>query len=299
MKKGFLIIGMISLLIACQNKQNIPSDTTSSGTIHVSAEEIFKPVLEEQIKVFKSSFPDANILIEYKSEIDCFKDFQSDSTRMIFTTRGLNKKEEEAYKIQLGFTPTFGILAYDAVAILIHKNAPDSLFSLKELQAILVGENPKQVVMDGSHLTGVVRFLKDSLTKDKPFGKNVVSTDGSNAVIEYIKTHPNAIGFVALNWIGDKYNVNQIADRKLVKTALLECTLCAEKGLYAQPSQSTISKGEYSMSLPIYYILKENAPGLGSGLLNFMSLERGQLIFRRSFLVPGKMSFQKRNSLIK
>jgi phosphate transport system substrate-binding protein len=299
MKKGFLIIGMISLLIACQNKQNIPSDTTSSGTIHISAEEIFKPVLEEQIKVFKSSFPDANILIDYKSEIDCFKDFQSDSTRMIFTTRGLNKKEEEAYKIQLGFTPTFGILAYDAVAILIHKNAPDSLFSLKELQAILVGENPKQVVMDGSHLTGVVRFLKDSLKKDKPFGKNVVSTDGSNAVIEYIKTHPNAIGFVALNWIGDKYNVNQIADRKLVKTALLECTLCAEKGLYAQPSQSTISKGEYSMSLPIYYILKENAPGLGSGLLNFMSLERGQLIFRRSFLVPGKMSFQKRNSLIK
>lgn len=240
MKKGFLIIGMISLLIACQNKQNIPSDTTSSGTIHISAEEIFKPVLEEQIKVFKSSFPDANILIDYKSEIDCFKDFQSDSTRMIFTTRGLNKKEEEAYKIQLGFTPTFGILAYDAVAILIHKNAPDSLFSLKELQAILVGENPKQVVMDGSHLTGVVRFLKDSLTKDKPFGKNVVSTDGSNAVIEYIKTHPNAIGFVALNWIGDKYNVNQIADRKLVKTALLECTLCAEKGLYAQPSQLSL-----------------------------------------------------------
>ena len=299
MKKGFIIIGMISLLIACQNKQNIPSDTTSSGTIHISAEESFKPVLEEQIKVFKSSFPDANILVDYKSEIDCFKDFQSDSTRMIFTTRGLNKQEEETYKIQFGFTPTFGILAYDAVAILIHKSSTDSLFSLKELKAILAGENPKQVVMDGSHLTGVVRFLKDSLTKDNPFGKNVVSTDGSNAVIEYIKTHPNAIGFVALNWIGDKYNVNQIADRKLVKTALLECTLCAEKGLYAQPSQSTISKGEYSMSLPIYYILKENAPGLGSGLLNFMSLERGQLIFRRSFLVPGKMSFQKRNSLIK
>jgi phosphate transport system substrate-binding protein len=52
------------------------------------------------------------------------------------------------------------------------------------------------------------------------------------------------------------------------------------------------------MSLPIYYVLKENAPGLGSGLLNFMSLERGQLIFRRAFLVPAKMSFQKRNSMV-
>jgi phosphate transport system substrate-binding protein len=299
MRKGLFIFGMICLVSACQNTQIIPTDTTSSGTIHVSAEQIFKPVLDEQVKVFKSSYPDANIIIEYKSEIECLKDFQSDSTRMIFITRGLTKQEEAAYKTQLSFTPTFGILAYDAVAILINKNAPDSLYSLNDLRKILIGENPKQVVMDGSNLTGVVRFLKDSLTKEKPFGKNVLSTDGSNAVIDYIKSHPNAIGFVALNWIGDKYNENQMEDRKQVKTALLECTLCAEKGLYAQPSQSTIGKGEYSMSLPIYYILKENAPGLGSGLLNFMSLERGQLIFRRSFLVPGKMSFQKRNSFIK
>jgi phosphate transport system substrate-binding protein len=48
----------------------------------------------------------------------------------------------------------------------------------------------------------------------------------------------------------------------------------------------------------VYFILKENAPGLGSGFLNFMSLERGQLIFRRSFLVPAKMSFAKRNGML-
>jgi len=134
MRKGLFIFGMICLVSACQNKQNIPTDTTSSGTIHVSAEQIFKPVLDEQIKVFKSSYPDANILIEYKSEIECLKDFQSDSTRMIFITRGLTKQEEAAYKNQLSFTPTFGILAYDAVAILINKNAPDSLYSLTELR---------------------------------------------------------------------------------------------------------------------------------------------------------------------
>jgi phosphate transport system substrate-binding protein len=44
--------------------------------------------------------------------------------------------------------------------------------------------------------------------------------------------------------------------------------------------------------------LKENSPGLGSGFLNFLSLERGQLIFRRAFLVPAKMGFKKRNGLL-
>jgi phosphate transport system substrate-binding protein len=294
---GTLIIA-VSLVACSTNSKPAAQDTPSAGTIHISAEETFKPILEEQIKVFKSSYPNANIIIEYKSEIECLKDLKLDSTRMIFITRGLSKAEQADYKSQIGFNPTFGILAYDAIAILVHQSAKDSLFTLADLRKRLIGENQQQVVMDGNHLTGVVRFLKDSLAKDKPFGKNVMSADGSNAVIEYIKNNPNAIGFVAMNWIGDRYNVKQEVARKYVKTGLLECTLCVEKGLYAQPSQSTIGKGQYSMSLPIYYILKENAPGLGSGLLNFMSLERGQLIFRRSFLVPAKMSFQKRNSLV-
>ncbi len=293
-----LFIFSIFLFACSTSNMNTPQDTVNSGTIRIAADESFKPFLDEQIKVFKSSNPKANFIVSYKSEIECLKDFTSDSTRMIFITRGLDKREEASLKNHLGFTPTFGILAYNAIAILVHKDVKDSLFTMKDLSERLVGNNPQTVVMDGNNLTGVVRFLKDSLVKQQAFGKNVVSTNGSAEVIEYIKTHPEAIGFVAMNWIGDSYDPKQVQDRKIVKTALLECTLCTEKGLYAKPSQATISRGEYSLSLPIYFHLKENAPGLGSGLLNFMSLERGQLLFKRSFLVPAKMSFQKRNSMI-
>ncbi|MFX5968753.1 hypothetical protein ABTE68_20320, partial [Acinetobacter baumannii] len=83
------------------------------------------------------------------------------------------------------------------------------------------------------------------------------------------------------------------------RLARVECTACLEKGLFAKPSQATITYGEYPLARPLYYILKENAAGLGTGFMNFMSLERGQLIFRRAFLAPAKMAFQKRNSSIK
>jgi phosphate transport system substrate-binding protein len=295
MRNYLFAFSLIAVLLSCSNKkQYAPQDTMNSGTIRISADESFKPILEEEIKVFKSLNPKANFIVEYKPEIECLKDFTSDSTRMIFITRGLDKREEASFKNQLGFTPTFGILAYSAIAILVHKDAKDSLFTLSDLRDRLTGKNPQTVVMDGNHLTGVVRFIKDSLTKQTPFGKNVVSADGSKGVIEYIKTHPEAMGFLDLSWIGDGLDPKQDALRKHVKTALLECTLCAEKGLYAQPSQSTISKGEYSLSLPVYYILKENAPGLGSGLLNYMSSENGQKIFHRAFLVPVKMNLNKR-----
>jgi phosphate transport system substrate-binding protein len=217
---------------------------------------------------------------------------------MIIVTRGLDKKEQANYKDQLSYAPTFGILAYNAIAVVVNKKTKDSVFSMADLSASLSGKNNKQVVMDGSHLTGVVRFLKDSLLHETPFGKNVVSANGSEELISYIKNNPNAIGFVGMNWVGDNYDPKQMEDRKTLKMALVECTLCIEKGYYSQPSQSNISKGHYSLSLPIYYILKENAPGLGTGLLNFMSLERGQLIFQRAFLVPAKMGFKKRKGLL-
>ncbi len=299
MRKLLIGAAIVLCFAACKSNTKLtPQDTPSAGFIRISAEQSFKPILEEQLKVFLSAYPDAKIEIRYKSEIDCFKDLASDSTRMIMVTRGLTKQEESNYRVQLSFAPTFGVLAYNAIAILMNKHNTDSLYSLAQLQQILTGKKPTEVVMDGNNLTGIVRFLKDSLVKNEGFGKNVVSANGSSEVIEYIKKHPNAIGFVAMNWVEDSYDPKQIEIRKELKTALLECTLCAEKGLYAHPSQATIGKGQYSLSLPVYYILKENAPGLGSGFLNFMSLERGQLIFRRSFLVPAKMGFSKRNGMI-
>ena len=299
MRQIFTFLGSLILLVACNSStSNVALETTSEGEINISVEESFKPIIEEQLKVFNSSYPKAKIHVYYKSEIECLKDLTADSTRMIIITRGLEKSEQTGFKNQLGYAPTFGILAYNAIAVLVHKSAKDTLFTLKQLGDKLKGVDPQEVVMDGNNLTGINRFLKDSLLKQATFGKNVHGANGSADVITYIKNHPNAIGFLGLNWVGDKYDPKQVENQKQVKTAMLECTLCEENGMYAQPSQATIGRGQYSLSLPIYYILKENSPGLGSGFLNFLSLERGQLIFRRAFLVPAKMGFKKRNGLL-
>jgi len=293
-----VLLFVLSLAACGEAKKQALADTTNEGTIHISVEESFKPFMDEQLKVFASSFPNAHIVAHYKSEIACMKDLVEDSTRMVFVTRGLEKAEQVGFKNQLGYAPTFGILAYNAVAVLVNKQSKDSVFTMKDLHNRLIGIDQGQVVMDGTQLTGIVRFVKDSLAKNNTLGKNVMAAEGSDAVIEYVSSHPGSIGFVGMNWIGDTYDAKQEKYREKVKTALVECTLCIEKGYFSHPSQSTIGQGQYSLSLPIYYILKENAPGLGSGFLNFLSLERGQLIFRRSFLVPAKMGFQKRKGLL-
>jgi phosphate transport system substrate-binding protein len=165
------------------------------------------------------------------------------------------------------------------VAVLVHKSAKDSIFSLETLRQRLNGKSNKEVVMDGNNLTGIIRFLKDSLAKDSPFGKNVVCCKWKQRSDRLYRYTPDAIGFVGMNWIGDGYDPAQIELRKKVKLGLVECTQCIEKGYFSKPSPATISKAQYPLTLPIYYILKENAAGLGTGFLNFLSLGKRTVDF--------------------
>jgi phosphate transport system substrate-binding protein len=44
----------------------------------------------------------------------------------------------------------------------------------------------------------------------------------------------------------------------------------------------------------LVYLLKEKYQGLGNGFANFLVDQRGQLIFRRAYLLPAKMPFYVR-----
>src|SRR5215467_7933291 len=84
---------LIMFLNGCGGGQKkIVQETPTSGAINISIDESFKPVMDSQIKVFESSFPNAKLMVHYKSEADCFRDLAADSTRMVIVTRQLNKE---------------------------------------------------------------------------------------------------------------------------------------------------------------------------------------------------------------
>ncbi len=288
---------IIIFFINCRSK-NEAYDTPLNGKIFISVDESFKPVISEQIKIYKSTYPKTEIVASYKPEAACFRDLQSDSTRMIIVSRGLSDEESDYYKATLSFKPRWDVLAYDAIDVIVNINSKDSIFTLDKLKSYLKGDDTsKTIVLDGKNATSTVRMLKDSLLKGKNFGKNVFAAGSSKSVVDYISANPNAIGFVGSSWVGDLDDPEQLNYEKKIRFALVECIRC-EKGMFAKPSQATISSGEYPLYRPLYYILKENASGLGTGFVNYMILERGQLVFRRSYLVPAQMDFSVRRSLM-
>lgn len=281
---------LLFLSVACNDKaKDTVSDSPASGTIHISVDESFRPVIEEEIKVYEGTYPGTKIIAHYKTEAECFRDLYSDtSNRMIIVTRGLTSKESRYYTDSLSYTPSSNMVAYDAITVVVNKNSTDTIFTLDRLQQQLSGAmgNRQPVVFDGLSATSTVRFAIDSILHGQQFDTSVVkAVKNSQAVLDYVAGDPNAIGFVGISWIGNPEDTAQVNMLKKVKLGYVECSVCQDSP-YVKPTQASILSKRYPLVRGLYYILKENYSGLGSGFASFLKYERGQLIFRRAYLGP-------------
>lgn len=303
-RKGAAAFLGLLLFAGCSEKKAMQTgitDTPVSGTIRISADESFRPVMEEQIRVFEAAYPKAHIEVQYKPEADCLRDLFSDSaTRLVVVTRGLSVAEARYFDDSLQYVPRSERIASDAIAILVNSRSSDTLFTLAQLQQLLTGEGypGRKVVFDGLRATSTIRFAIDSILKGKPFDFNrVQAARNSRDVIEYVAQDENAIGFVGISWIGNPEDTAQLNLLRKVKIAYVKCEPCVDSP-YVKPTQAGIMTRRYPLVRGLYYILKENFSGLGSGLAGFMQYERGQLIFKRAYLQPGTMSFRVRDVIL-
>ncbi len=290
------------LLTGCNEiKHHGAADTTTSGTINISVDESFRPVIEAQIKVFEGSFPGTKINAVYKPEAECLKDlFNDTATRMVIVTRGLSAQEARYFEDTLHFVPRSEKIASDAIAIIVNIKSRDSIFTLHGLQQQLSGGavNNKKIVFDGLNATSAIRFAIDSILKGKKFDNDKVkAVKNSREVLDYIASDTNAIGMVGISWIGNPEDSSQVNMLRKVKIAYVKCEPCVDSP-YVKPTQAGMMTRRYPLVRGLYYILKENYSGLGSGFAGFLQYERGQLIFSRAYLWPAKMSFNVRNVIL-
>lgn len=295
---GLAIIGLAALVSSCGSGKKTNYDTLTSGVIHISADESFKPVIDSQIKVFESQRPDAKVIVHYKPEAECLRDLNNDSIRMVIVTRGLNATEEKTLAAKLSFKPVYGPIAYDAIAVVVNNQVRDTLFTMQDIRGLVKGISgyKYKVLLDGTTATSTVRYVVDSLLRGQPMSKDVVAAASSEGVIDYVSKNTDAIGLVGVSWIGNRDDSTQLSFLKKVKIAKIECNKC--DGQYVDPVQYNIAAHRYPMVRPLFYILKENYAGLGSGFVNFLIYEKGQMIFNRAYLLPARMGFEVRDMKI-
>ena len=287
----FFLLFWLSGCQSFKEKEQELRDTPDRGKIYVSADETFKPIIDEQVQVYEANHPGTKIVVQYKPEAECLKDMAVDSIRLIIATRGYSESEKNFIVDSFNLSPKRMVVARDAVAVIVSPRSEDSLFTMGEIREILTGKFKKDLipVFDGVQATSTVRFIVDSVLKNESLTPNAVAARTSEGVIDYVSKNPKTIGFIGVSWIGNKEDEQQISFLKKVKMAHLESADLP--GKYILPVQINIYLRRYPMVRDLVYILKENYRGLGKGFADFMSGEIGQLIFKRAYLMPAQKDF--------
>jgi len=291
-KRVWCIYFLFLIFSACGGEKTDPNlDTRNKGTINISADESFKPVIDAQVQVYESDYPDVKLKVHYKPEADCLKDLAVDSVRMIIVTRRIDQNEKGFIQDSLKISIEQMMMAHDAIAVIVNPDAEISRFTMNDITQILQGRFRKNLipVFDGLKATSTVRFIVDSVLRGDSLTTKAMAARSSEEVIDYVAKNSDAAGFIGVSWIGNKDDAQQQSFLTKVRLAEIECK--GLPGQYVQPIQVNIYNGLYPMTRELVFILKENHKGLGHGFSTFMTSERGQLIFRRAYLAPGHMPF--------
>ncbi len=279
----FSVLFLSVFILSCDDRPKHP-DTLGTGVIDISADETYQPIIEEQKKVFDSSYPDAKVTIHYKPESECFKDYFDNKARIILVTRELTKAEKDLC-LQKQIYATSLSLARDAVAVIVNNEAADSILDMATLKGILMGVyKTRYTVVFDNQGSSTLRYITESVLKGDTLGKNVFAAKGNKEVVDYVIKNPAAIGFVGLSYVSDSTDpANTGAFIKSVKVVAIKNDSTRE---FLQPYQAYIALKTYPLTRTIYYINSESYPGLGTGFANFLAGQRGQLVFFHAHLFP-------------
>lgn len=285
---AILSLATLFAVVSCENPLAYQEDAHGRGKQVLYLEESYKPLFETSIYTFESQFPKANIVPEYCTQDEAIKALFDKKTNTICIARDLNKLEKASLKkasIEVRSTK----IAYDAVALLIHPDNPDSILTVAELKQILKGQIatwkgsglPINVVFDNVNSANF-QYLHE-LADKAAVPANVFAVKSNEEVIKYVKEHPSALGIIGVNWISDEDDKAVVDFRSGIKIMALGKTA---GGSFYQPYQAYIHTKEYPLTREVWLINKGSRSGLNTGFVNWMQGEHGQLIIQKSALIP-------------
>ena len=298
--KNKLILYFLCLytLSACTSSQKKgKEETLYSGKISIAVDESFKPIMEEELQVYQALTPEAVITPIYCSEVEAVNLLLKDSVRLAITNRRLTEEELISFHTRK-FFPESVRMALSGVALITHRDNPDSLITVKDFRRIATGEitnwkelNPNsklermQVVFDNPN-SGTVHYVIDSICQGKPLSTSLKAQKSNEEVINYVATTPEAIGVIGANWVGNKADTTRLSFNQKVRVMAVSSSVNATSENSYRPYQVYLALKKYPLTHDVYILINDPKGALPTGVMTFLTGDRGQRIILKSGLVP-------------
>lgn len=288
------------LLVCCcllgQGCKQASEDSPVHGHTRVVADETLFPVVDALDDMFESTYPKTTIDVTYLPESRAFQQFIQDSTLVIVSARKLTPAEAEHFK-RLNINPRTAILANDAVALLVNPSNPDTNLRCDQVKQIFQGAiNDWHQVSPANKSGGInlvfdhqgsstVSFIRTTAGRDS-LPPNSYALANTEAVVNYVASHPNAVGIIGYSWLSDFDDpVCRQLNAKVKVMALSPCDAGQAPGFY-KPFATNVLEKKYPFSRQVFVINRETKAGLGTGFSAYIAGQLGQRIISKTGILP-------------
>ena len=175
------------------------------------------------------------------------------------------------------------IVAYDALAVVVHPSNPVKQLTRQQLEDIfrgkitnwkqVGGDNRKIVVYSRETSSGTYEFFKESVLKNKNYMASSLSMPATGAIIQSVSQTKGAIGYVGLAYVSPR-----------VKTL----SVSYDGSYYATPTIENATNKTYPIVRPLYYYYNVKNKEQVSPLIQFILSSDGQDIIKKSGYIPVK-----------
>ena len=294
----FFFLGWLILLAGCGSNNLGDTDTPTAGKMKVGIDDSYKLLMDAEIYTFQSLYKYARLDTLIGNEADIIDLFMKDSLPLIIINRKLTG-EEEKYLNDRQIIPKTTKIAYDAIALIVNKENPDSTIYYDQVAEIFSGKitswkqiNPKKAAKDSvkivfdNYKSGNPRYFREKFKLSK-LPSSCFAVSNNEEVIRFVEKNKNAIGVISVNWISDK--ADTISHGFLTRIKVVSVSppgYSSPTALFYSPHPGYIAQGYYPFTREVYSINRQTYTGLAYGFSAFVAGDKGQLIVLHSGLVP-------------
>lgn len=291
---------LLVVVVGCRRKKITRTDTPTSGVAVLVSDGCYGNITQEEIDVFEALNQKAFLLPIYTSEKEAVDLLLNDSVRLAILARDLTEAEKQSIKARnRQLVPRSQKIGVDGIAIIVHKNNPDSLISLEALKKVMTGEvstwrqlNPSsplgEILVVFDHPTSsTVYFISDSVCGSEPLATDRLHALNNNqAVLDYVIQTPSALGIIGVNWISNPHDSTQLSFNSRIRVMAVSRAHPATAASSYKPYPAYLYLRSYPLTRDVYLVLTDLRGTLLSGFTHFVASDRGQRIILKSGLVP-------------
>ena len=241
------------------------------------------PVAQQTAERFMNQHPEARVTVTGGGTGVGISALMDNTTDIAMASRPIKFSEKMKIKAA-GEEVNEVIVAYDALAVVVHPSNPVKQLTRQQLEDIFRGKitNWKQVGGDDRKIvvysretsSGTYEFFKESVLKNKNYMASSLSMPATGAIIQSVSQTKGAIGYVGLAYIN-----------KEVKP--IHVSYDAGK-TFTEPSFENAKNKAYPIVRPLFYYYDVKNEGKVKPFIDYILSAEGQATVKQVGYIPVK-----------